>query len=90
MRLIPNRSQSFSIIFTNTRSSKSKFTRNLFFPQGEGHSLICHIRGRAAGQGIWFLASLSEQGIQLYANLASKGSERVLNRVCFFFLKKSF
>ena len=37
---------------------------------GGGHSLIWPIRGRAAGQGMFFWPLCPEQGIQFYANLS--------------------
>ena len=45
------------------------------------HSLICAIRGRAAGQGMVFWPRCPKQGIQFDLPLPYTGSEPVLDRV---------
>ena len=53
------------------------------FLPGRGYSLIWAIRGRAAGQDVFFWPRCPKQGIQFKTE-----SELVLNRVCYYEQRK--
>ena len=54
------------------------------------HSLIWVIRGRAAGQGMFFWPHCPKQGIQFDLPLPYTGSEPVLNRVIWYHEPRDF